>query len=78
MNLMKLELGQHRCPTAMRMVMEGVKHFSKAEDTHLLISTIEPSIDRDLTALLDRYPNMLIQQRQEGEGAVRYLLVAKK
>ncbi|WP_089110849.1 hypothetical protein [Vibrio casei] len=52
MSLRVLELSEDRCPVVMQKVMLATKSFKDSDDSFLLISTIEPTAERDITAML--------------------------
>lgn len=76
----KLNLGGERCPVVMQKITLALKTFATNPDlSHLLITTVEHTVVRDLTALLDlKYPELQITQTQQLAGGENAILVGPK
>lgn len=80
MKLRTLNLGTDRCPVVMQKVMLATKQFVTSEDDNFLISTIEQTAVRDITALLSlKYPNLCLADvaiEPSDSGNIHHILLS--
>jgi TusA-related sulfurtransferase len=78
MTIAKLELEQERCPVVIQKIMLAMKSFASNEDlSHLLVVTIESTAERDIVALLTRFPTIYISEIGFTENNERVILLSK-
>lgn len=70
-----LQLENLRCPVVMQKIMLATQSLLRNDDwDQLLISTIEMTAERDTRALLERYPNLILEQVQVLDNTLHLLL----
>lgn len=70
-----LQLESLRCPVVMEKIILATKSLLGNDDwDQLLISTIEMTAERDIRALLARYPNLTLEQVQVLDNTLHLLV----
>jgi len=52
MEFLRLNLGGLRCPDVMGRILKGLRLLEESDNQHLVIETVEPSVERDLRAAI--------------------------